>query len=495
MDDIQALSQSGRYINPRLLGTGATANVYAARTLRTGRDVAIKILHPSLTRDKASLEQFKREIQIARLIKHPGMVPVYNIMRLQGQVCMEMELLKGLTLKQYLHAKERLSVALAQKIGAKLAHILLACHKNNVIHRDLKPQNIFLSKDGRVRVLDFGIAKMTAVSDLTKTGVSLGTPEYMAPELFAGSSSDPRTDLYSLGIILFEMIAGRPPFQGDSIAELFTTHLRTPVPNIQDYNPNTPVWLKDAIEKLLEKNPVNRYQCVEELLLDLKQKQVAQKSMPSLKKTTCIHCKKETVKNLPFCTFCGFGFSSASRDGRFRLVRNVEYRNFRIPKSEKQELLQFINKTFDLDRKKIPANRKVLLSGVDKMFAELVQKQGEKDDIFFPGAGNIRGQGFCLGSLAHHRISAPHCVLYRADPAFCRADLGPGCAGGFLRFHLALYCGVNHRPDCLHYVRVVYYTIRAAAHPQTSGYFCHGFFSGPKMAAQHVPCLAGTQNR
>ena len=144
------------------------------------------------------------------------MVPVYNMMRLKGRVCMEMELLRGMTLKQYLHSKGRLPVSLAEKIGAKIAGILQACHKSNVIHRDLKPQNIFLTKDGRVRILDFGIAKMTAVSDLTKTGVSLGTPEYMAPELFAGASSDPRTDLYSLGIILFEMIAGRPPFQGDS---------------------------------------------------------------------------------------------------------------------------------------------------------------------------------------------------------------------------------------------------------------------------------------
>ncbi|ACL05283.1 serine/threonine protein kinase [Desulfatibacillum aliphaticivorans] len=382
MDDIQALSQSGRYLNPRLLGSGATANVYAARNLKTGRDVAVKILHPSLARDAANLEQFKREIQIARLVKHPGMVPVYNMMRLKGRVCMEMELLRGMTLKQYLHSQGRLSLSLAAKIGTKIAGILQACHKNNVIHRDLKPQNIFLTKDGRVRILDFGIAKMTAVNDLTKTGVSLGTPEYMAPELFAGSSSDPRTDLYSLGIILFEMIAGRPPFQGDSIAELFTTHLRTPVPNLQEYNPQTPVWLKEAVNKLLEKNPVNRYQCVEEFLLDCKTRNVAANALPSLNKAPCIHCGNETIKNLPFCVFCGFGFSQASRDGRFRLVRNVGHRNFRIPKSEKRELLSFINETFDLDLKKIPAHRKVLLTGVDKMFAELVQKKAERKNIF-----------------------------------------------------------------------------------------------------------------
>ncbi|MBI9075060.1 MAG: serine/threonine protein kinase [Desulfatibacillum sp.] len=369
-------------MKPRLIGCGATANVYAARNNRTGKWVAVKVLHPSLTRDAASLDQFRREVRIARLINHPGMVPIYNMIRLNGRICLEMELLRGLPLKQYIQAKGRLDVGLATKIVSKIADILLACHKKNIIHRDLKPQNIFLSKDGRVRLLDFGIAKMTAVSDLTKTGVSLGTPEYMAPELFAGSSSDPRTDLYSLGIILFEMIAGRPPFQGDSISELFTTHLKTPVPNIQEYNPKTPAWLKDSIGRLLEKNPVNRYQCVEEFMLDLKQEQVAHKSMPSLKKAKCIHCGKETIKNLPFCVFCGFGFTRASRDGRFRLIRNVEHRNFRIPESEKQELLQFVNKTFDLDQKKIPANRKVLLNGIDKMFAELVQKQAEKDNIF-----------------------------------------------------------------------------------------------------------------
>ena len=379
----QALEKLGRYKNISLIGEGATATVFAAQNIKTGADVAVKVLHPALAADKVSLERFRREVLIARKLNHPGIVPVYDLFRQNGHVCIEMELLKGRTLKDLLLDQGKLEIDQAVSILTDLASILSHCHKNNVIHRDIKPQNVFLGDDGRLRLLDFGISKMTLQSDLTKTGVTLGTPEYMAPELFADCGHDPRSDLYALGVIAFEMLCGHPPFQGDTIAVLFFQHIHTPVPQVSAERPETPPWLSRAIAQLLEKQPIARYQCVEELLLDLKRHEVSISRLPALNKTQCLRCGEQTLSRLPFCLFCGLSFSSNERKGAFRVVRDVEYRNFRVRHEDKEALRSFVQDTFHIEANHLPAHRSVLLSGVDKLFAELVKREGMRHNILF----------------------------------------------------------------------------------------------------------------
>src|SRR5262249_29562804 len=156
----------------------------------------------------------------------------------------------------------------------QVLRVLSLCHEKHVIHRDLKPQNMILAPSGVVKVLDFGISRMTTLSDLTQTGTSLGSPEYMAPELFVGNAYDPRTDLYALGVVLFELLTGRLPFPGDSLPVLYHEHLTATVPSLRRLRPEIPEWLEHLTERLLAKRASERYQSAEEALTDLAERRV-----------------------------------------------------------------------------------------------------------------------------------------------------------------------------------------------------------------------------
>ena len=225
-----------------VVGEGVSATVYKALDTASQSLVALKVLSPHLQTDAITLERFKREIQITRLLNHPQIVSIYDLIRDGNETCLVMEYLEGQNLKDYIAAHQPLPVETIVSILRQALDVLSVCHAKNVIHRDLKPQNIIVGDGAAIRLVDFGIAKMTTASDLTQTGTSIGSPEYMAPELFAANTFDPRTDIYALGIIAFEMLAGTPPFRGDSLAvSRMTASLATEAPGSKLMALTTPV--------------------------------------------------------------------------------------------------------------------------------------------------------------------------------------------------------------------------------------------------------------
>ncbi|MGA1866973.1 MAG: serine/threonine protein kinase [bacterium] len=364
---------SARFKDISLIGEGVSSTVYKAIDRKTDSTVVIKVLNPHLNTDEISIERFKREIQITRHIGHPKIVSIYELFDTEGHLSLIMEYIDGLSLKEYVKLSHPVKIEVILSILRQLIDILTACHSRDVIHRDLKSQNIMIDKDGHVKLLDFGIARMTSLSDLTKTGTSIGTPEYMAPELFATNTYDPRTDIYALGIILFELLTGRLPFQGDSIAILFHQHLHSPVPDMAEYRKDAPEWLQDVIRKMLAKQPGERYQSVNEILFDVENEKVISKSLPKLPKTNCLNCSKETIEEFPICIHCGFNYFDIFHSGKFSLVCNDEKGRQKLPDFFKQIL-----------KIKIPLpkrNQNRLISKIDRFSAEILKKSALKHQI------------------------------------------------------------------------------------------------------------------
>jgi hypothetical protein len=205
----------GRFELRRRIGSGGLAEVFAALDLRTGAEVAVKLLHPHLARDPSVRERFRRELSIARSLEHPGIVRLFDLHEHRGRPFISMELLRGRTLEQRMLGEGALPAEEARAIAREICAALRAAHSQGVVHRDLKPQNVFLTGTGVVKVLDFGLARVLGEARLTTEGAA-GTPGYIAPEVLAGEPGDARADLYALGAIWFEMLAGRR--WGDSLA-------------------------------------------------------------------------------------------------------------------------------------------------------------------------------------------------------------------------------------------------------------------------------------
>ncbi|HEY4769742.1 MAG TPA: serine/threonine-protein kinase, partial [Myxococcales bacterium] len=212
---------AGRFELRGRIGAGGLAEVFAARDRATGAEVAVKLLHAHLVQDLGTRERFRRELSIARSLEHPGIVRVFDLHAHQGRPFISMELLRGRTLHQRLLQDGPLPPQEARRIAQAICSALRAAHREGVIHRDLKPQNVFLTEAGTVKVLDFGVARLAGQSRLTAQNALAGTPGYIAPEVLAGEAGDARADLYALGAIWFEMLSGRrwsdssaPPIEG-----------------------------------------------------------------------------------------------------------------------------------------------------------------------------------------------------------------------------------------------------------------------------------------
>jgi hypothetical protein len=212
---------AGRFELRGRIGAGGLAEVFAARDRATGAEVAVKLLHAHLVQDQSTRERFRRELSIARSLEHPGIVRVFDLHSHQGRPFISMELLRGRTLHQRLLQDGPLPPQEARRIAQAICSALRAAHREGVIHRDLKPQNVFLTQAGTVKVLDFGVARLAGQSRLTAQNALAGTPGYIAPEVLAGEAGDARADLYALGAIWFEMLSGRrwldsgaPPIEG-----------------------------------------------------------------------------------------------------------------------------------------------------------------------------------------------------------------------------------------------------------------------------------------
>ncbi|MCR5250997.1 MAG: Stk1 family PASTA domain-containing Ser/Thr kinase [Lachnospiraceae bacterium] len=257
-----------RYEVLEKIGTGGMSDVYRAKDHKLNRFVAIKVLKQEFSENKDFLQKFRSEAQSAAGLMHPNIVNVYDVGEESGSHYIVMELVEGITLKKYIERKARLSVREAVSIAIQVAQGIEAAHNNHIIHRDIKPQNVIISMDGKVKVTDFGIAK--AASSNTITSNVMGSVHYTSPEQVRGGFSDEKSDIYSLGITIFEMLTGRVPFNGDTTVAVAIKHIQEPMPSPRDYVPEIPISLEKIVLKCTQKSPDRRYASAPELIEDLK---------------------------------------------------------------------------------------------------------------------------------------------------------------------------------------------------------------------------------
>jgi eukaryotic-like serine/threonine-protein kinase len=261
---------SERYEVTHLIARGGMAQVYRALDLRLGRHVALKVLFPELSIDRTFVERFRREAQAAANLSHPNIVAVYDWGEDEGAYFIAMELITGTSLATALRAETTLPATRAAAIAAQVAGALSYAHRHGVVHRDIKPGNVLLTEDGQVKVTDFGIAQAVSTEEgLTMAGSVMGTAAYFSPEQAEGALVDGRSDLYSLGVVLYEMLAGRPPFVGDSPVAVASMHVRNAPPLLRDLNPAVPEPLEQVTMRALAKSPDARYQTADEFRADL----------------------------------------------------------------------------------------------------------------------------------------------------------------------------------------------------------------------------------
>jgi serine/threonine protein kinase len=310
-----------RFMILRRIGSGASSFVYHARDQKTATEVAIKLLNPFLQRDRVTVDRFRREMLICRSIDHPQIVKVFDFCETERLCYLVMEHCEGIDLLRLLEKEGTMPFSMFLSIARQVSELLARCHDAGVIHRDLKPSNMILSPSGLIRLVDFGIAKLTTMSDLTKTGTSLGTPQYMAPELFLGERPDPRADIYSLGVVFFELLTGQTPYGADLIRILSPAHRSTKIPSVLEMNPTVPAWIDQVITLMLQWDPNHRYQGMAELLFDLTHEEEAIKARRSSAPTgTCLFCHHPLLAGLPFCGYCGTSFLEAGSPGRYSLI-------------------------------------------------------------------------------------------------------------------------------------------------------------------------------
>ena len=259
-----------RYEVRKLLGEGGMANVYLGFDTILERDVAIKVLRGDLADDEKFVRRFRREAQSASLLNHPNIVQIYDVGEDDGNFYIVMEYIKGQTLKQLIKKRGKLSVPEVIDIMSQLTDGLAHAHDSYIIHRDIKPQNIMILDDGMVKITDFGIAMAINASDLTQTNSVMGSVHYLPPEQASGKGSTIKSDIYSLGIMMYEMLAGVMPFRGETAVEIAMKHLKEPMPSITKANNQVPQTVENIILKATAKNPKNRYASVRELYDDLK---------------------------------------------------------------------------------------------------------------------------------------------------------------------------------------------------------------------------------
>lgn len=250
------------------VGSGGMSDVYKAMDHKLNRFVAVKVLKAEFCQDKSFISKFKIEAQAAAGLAHPNIVNVYDVGEDQGIHYIVMELIDGITLKKYVEKKGKLSVKDAVSIAIQVAQGIEAAHNNGIVHRDIKPQNIIISREGKVKVTDFGIARAASANTINSN--AMGSVHYISPEQARGGYIDEKSDIYSLGITIYEMITGRVPFEGDSTVTIALQHIQEEIPSPKLFVPDLPISVEKIIEKCTQKKPERRYLKVSSLIADLK---------------------------------------------------------------------------------------------------------------------------------------------------------------------------------------------------------------------------------
>ncbi len=262
---------ANRYEIINKTGVGGMATVYMAKDKVLNRNVAIKVLKDEFTTDDEFVKRFNSEAQSAASLSHPNIVSIYDVGNEDGIYYIVMELVRGKTLKQIITEEGALPWKWSVNIAMQIASALETAHKNNIVHRDIKPHNIIITEDGVAKVTDFGIAKAVSNSTITAFGTTIGSVHYFSPEQAKGGYTDAKSDIYSLGVVMYEMLTGKVPFDSDTSVSVALKHMQEPpVPPMQ-INENIPKAVNDIILKAMEKEPMARYQTATEMLRDLSQ--------------------------------------------------------------------------------------------------------------------------------------------------------------------------------------------------------------------------------
>lgn len=260
---------ANRYEIIEVLGKGGMGKVYKALDKEINEEVAIKFLKPEIAEDKSIIERFRNELKLARRIAHKNVCKMYHLAKEEKTPYITMEYVSGVSLKDFIQKKGRLPEDEAIDIAQQICRGLSEAHELGVVHRDLKPQNIMIDTKGSVKIMDFGIARSLMAKGVTQTGMIIGTPDYMSPEQAEGMEVDQRSDVYSLGVILYEMVTGEVPFKGDSALSVAVKHKTERAPDPRELNDQVTESLSAVILKCMEKEREKRYQSAEELLSEL----------------------------------------------------------------------------------------------------------------------------------------------------------------------------------------------------------------------------------
>lgn len=260
---------NGRYQILETIGGGGMANVYKAHDVILNRTVAVKVLRPQFSDDEEFIRRFRREAQAATSLSHPNVVNIYDVGEERNVYYIVMEYVDGLTLKQLIQQRGTLPIEETVNIMMQIASAIAHAHANQIVHRDIKPHNILISDKGEAKVTDFGIARAMTSATITHTNSVMGSVHYLSPEQARGGLVNEKSDIYSLGIVLYEMVTGRVPFSGDTAVSIAIKHLQTEVPSPKKYNPALPQSIENIILKATAKDPFHRYTNVREMESDL----------------------------------------------------------------------------------------------------------------------------------------------------------------------------------------------------------------------------------
>jgi eukaryotic-like serine/threonine-protein kinase len=284
----------GRFQILKELGRGGMGVVFQAYDKQLNEQVAIKMLSPLIQQEPEALERLRREVSAARRITHPNVIRIHDLSEAKGLHYVSMEYFAGKSLKEYLREHGKLSAMEATQIAYQILDGVEAAHSQGIIHRDLKSQNVLINSNGHLKIIDFGLARTSYVDGMTATGLILGTPEYMSPEQVAGKKADERSDIYSIGIILYELFAGRVPFKGETAIGVGFQQLKDDPQPPRELNPQISEQIQNVILKALEKSPEKRFANVAELRESLRQATGAASAVP--KAQTQAHQASESLR-------------------------------------------------------------------------------------------------------------------------------------------------------------------------------------------------------